>query len=1187
MVSRAELELPSLSPLNVELDGRCSLDRLYFLVKFGKLINFYDENNKVQGSWFELLLKDPAISSAYICKTPYAQGVKEYIDLSSKLDELIAISLNNPLNLEGLKSKIIHVYTQLFGLIERVFLNIFEWYKIINSQLKEYSFKSNFLAEISCHIKKYLKQFIKLYESFCLLSKVDCSVNLSELSFISEEWTGLTSEAANSRVDTIAPSIGWSIKEGGEVLSVIHQKIFGLYLKFIKSAQISYRDLTSNSNSYPDTALIISFVRMLDDYKDQLNKNVGRHLDLYYERVLTLNNRNEIQDKTYICLEIEKDLNELVVKKDTKFNGGSYLNKKPIIFSSDNECCINGVSIAEAITVCYHNRESNKGLLTKKSVSSNLLTSKGKDVSASGIEMFGSKHDSRVDSGFMLSSPLFLLGTGNRKITITFNIESTSNPFLGSQVFLTNISGWLKAVNVLWSVDDNSPSRHSLTIHLTSDDPSIELSKDLKKGGKFSWPLIKILLSDFKELSVVKSIDVLVDVKNANARYSNDYGLVKSNGMSSPFGPAPKVNSHFYVDLPELYPKPITSLEVVFSWNNLPESFDEYYEAYNDFLVDPQSTFSNDCFKVMPNVLIAGKWQGVFSKTEDEFKVSQGSESMYQSSDGDQKIKNISKFSTFSLTPSSDKPIVFQSNINSYIGLLEFDSKPGLIRITLDSPSMGFGHDIYADVVSSVTVSNVNSFHKKETIKAQATSKSSAAVIKKLPSLPFTPTTNSIELNYSAECNIDFSQVNRDMQFQFYHCGVFSEYKVFDTLAAPNTINYRLLENKQDGAERNGQGINLFPVIDFNGALFLKLVNVAPPCSVSLLFEMSNWGGSSECDVLSSYKFHYMSKNGWKSLRVLSDETNHFSGNGIVVVYLPKDLSDEIEVFPGKGFWLAISNYSQNSSIGRLKSIHTQALQVTRVPPSYSLSDEKLQIKKGSISSSVVKIPGVKKIYQPFGSAGGHKRENKEEFRKRVSQRIKTKDRAITAGDFEQLSFQVSPKLHYSRCVKSDSLKSNINVVVVDSVGEGCLDSFTPSLVSSQRLDEIREYLVSRSSPFNRISVFNMRHQPVKISAKILFVNDAGTLEQCNSISNRIKEFMSPWCSTYKNTMPISEGLNRTDLLNLIIEQPDVLEVAELTIELSEGAGDNIRFVKDTRQILYPLDDKTIFVSANNHEVYM
>ena len=149
MVSRAEVDLPSLCPLSVQLDGRCSLDRLYFLVNFSKLINFYDENNHVRGSWYELLLKDPAISSAYISKTPYAEAVKEYINLSSKLDELIHSSLHKSSNEMEMNSKIIHVYTQLFFLIERVFLEIFEWYEIINSQLKVYSFRNYFLGAVS------------------------------------------------------------------------------------------------------------------------------------------------------------------------------------------------------------------------------------------------------------------------------------------------------------------------------------------------------------------------------------------------------------------------------------------------------------------------------------------------------------------------------------------------------------------------------------------------------------------------------------------------------------------------------------------------------------------------------------------------------------------------------------------------------------------------------------------------------------------------------------------------------------------------------------------------------------------------------------------------------------------------------------------------------------------------------
>lgn len=255
------------------------------------------------------------------------------------------------------------------------------------------------------------------------------------------------------------------------------------------------------------------------------------------------------------------------------------------------------------------------------------------------------------------------------------------------------------------------------------------------------------------------------------------------------------------------------------------------------------------------------------------------------------------------------------------------------------------------------------------------------------------------------------------------------------------------------------------------------------------------------------------------------------------------------------------------------------------MPPCHSLSDEVPRIKRKSISSSIVKIPGVKKIYQPFDSGGGKKKEDKDEFRKRVSRRLRTKDRAVTARDFELLSLEVSPELHFARCVKSESSTSDLNLVVVNSVNEGCKDDFVPSLVSSQKLVEIKKYLVARASPFIRVSVFNMRYQPVRVLAKILFVDNNGTLEQCNSISNHIKEFMSPWCSIYKNTMSITGGLKRADLLNLIISQPGVLEVTELMIKVGVGDTRNVTFMEDARHTLYPQDNETFFVSANDHQI--
>ena len=112
--------------------------------------------------------------------------------------------------------------------------------------------------------------------------------------------------------------------------------------RFFVSKNIPYLQFNTFIQCYHSLNYCIYFYFLCDIASASKKSFIGElsifspyNLDFYYERVLTLNSRNEVQDKTYICLEIEKNISELIVAKNTKFNGGSYLNKNPIIFSND------------------------------------------------------------------------------------------------------------------------------------------------------------------------------------------------------------------------------------------------------------------------------------------------------------------------------------------------------------------------------------------------------------------------------------------------------------------------------------------------------------------------------------------------------------------------------------------------------------------------------------------------------------------------------------------------------------------------------------------------------------------------------------------------------------------------------------------------------------------------------------
>ncbi|MFZ0595375.1 MAG: hypothetical protein WAM46_00190, partial [Flavobacterium sp.] len=98
------------------IDGRTEQDWLHFLAEFSKLINFYNDKNKIEGNWNPFLLKDPVFLMAYISKTNYKNLHSSYKNSCSEIQRLIQNNSNSPSN--ALNKLFDHI-TAVYKIIER------------------------------------------------------------------------------------------------------------------------------------------------------------------------------------------------------------------------------------------------------------------------------------------------------------------------------------------------------------------------------------------------------------------------------------------------------------------------------------------------------------------------------------------------------------------------------------------------------------------------------------------------------------------------------------------------------------------------------------------------------------------------------------------------------------------------------------------------------------------------------------------------------------------------------------------------------------------------------------------------------------------------------------------------------------------------------------------------------------
>src|SRR5262249_42272879 len=158
--------------------------------------------------------------------------------------------------------------------------------------------------------------------------------------------------------------------------------------------------------------------------------------------------------------------------------------------------------------------------------------------------------------------------------------------------------------------------------------------------------------------------------------------------------------------------------------------------------------------------------------------------------------------------------------------------------------------------------------------------------------------------------------------------------------------------------------------------------------------------------------WRYLSDNDWKDIPpalMLSDTTMGLTRSGIVRFSLPGDIATNSTLMPQGLCWIeAAAPRVSGVYWSRVISICTQAVSATRVCDVESdLAPAVLPA--WSITQLAQRLPQVKAVRQPFATSNGRSRESVEEFRVRVSERLRHKDRAIQGHDFERLILDQFP----------------------------------------------------------------------------------------------------------------------------------------------------------------------------------
>ncbi|HRI58835.1 MAG TPA: hypothetical protein PK228_03905, partial [Saprospiraceae bacterium] len=447
-----------------------------------------------------------------------------------------------------------------------------------------------------------------------------------------------------------------------------------------------------------------------------------------------------------------------------------------------------------------------------------------------------------------------------------------------------------------------------------------------------------------------------------------------------------------------------------------------------------------------------------------------------------------------------------------------------------------------------------------------------------LPNEPYTPSTNGIGLSY-------YSSQQLDSYDYFYHVLPFKKLKKLESY--PPFVNIPLVDVFELGAIPDTSAKPLQPnavQVEWSAAnLYIGLSDLLPGDALSLLF-MLRAGTEPDPDMEAPYiKWFYLAEsNTWQPLppnRILSDQTNGLTRTGIIQIATPVTMSRRGNtILPPDLHWLrasAVEVYEEDNNgdfAGWVRTvrafpdfidIRAQAVEaVFRSEPGNELSHLAQPLPANTITKLAISRSAIKKVEQPHPSFGGKLPETEgSDFYRRVSERLRHRDRAVTISDFERIVLEYSAEVALARCI---SHTRYYPLTKASELAPGCVTvAVVPDLLRRPGavrpeprfpkgdLEDMRQVLMDRANLFlaepEALRVLNPQYEPVRILVELQFKSGDENLFRYQ-LDEALRRYLAPWLYDPAKGPVFGRILYRSQLIDLIEELEFVEFVKNLEV---------------------------------------
>lgn len=1200
--SQAARFLAALDPDFVQVDERSLIDQINLLREYAGLVQYHNDRNEADGDWQGFFDSGMAPLVALINKFALSTATEAFAQLKT---EVIDAGSNS--------NKIRRLYKSIFDLLFSLMYTVEQWHiksaegTLLRRELRRHissSLRSLFAESLAYYkeAKKTPRISATSYHDAGYTDFITKNTNQILQQDFDPLWNLSSSLSWKDSLDAIAPDpaifspfradVPKAANQGLNRLERIFEKVLSVYRQLADQSEALLNDLLENFPGHrPHMTLMLAFFQLLDHAREEMNSLTARHLDFYYQEVLQLELKPAVPDTVHLILELAKHLEEGLVKEDTEVKAGKDASGVERIYETDSEIVVNKGQIAELRSIFISRNDGEKVFSATLSNSADGAGAEFEEENpkwkAFGRDQAGLAAEERTMAdarvGFAIASYDLFLQEGNREIYMDITCKSGVSSNLrillkkGLSCRITAEEDWYY-LSPQYIEPDKEITKQTgscvqiqnkvlrLKLRLTKDAPPIVAhDPGLHLGGYTEkLPVLEILAIDgvtgnsYELLNSLQptSISLKTEVNDLkDVVLQNDSSLIDTAKPFAVFGAQPRKGSSLYLGSTEVMGKNLSRLSLFGTWLDLPDKFSVHYANYDE-------TVDNSSFEVDVENLRNGEWSaGSLPAGLDLFAEEDSSPSE------DFELRLIAK----------DDAVLENAALEEDVVQFTSDSERGFIRLKLSAPAMGFGHQKFPFVM------------QKKAIEIAATTTPDTSL---LPRQPYTPTLTDFRLQYHSTGEADFTSSQQSdykkNKLKFYHILPFGELEMHPYLGRKNFKLATDFSHKHEGK-----------LMEHEGEFYFAVEKLVPPQNLSLLIQLAE---GSEDPKLPTTPVHwfYLSDDEWvefETYEILQDTTNGLLKSGILQLAVPREASLKHHILPSGWHWFKAAMSENTAAVADLIDIQTQAVAASFDDRSNDPEHLKTALPAGSATKLVKRLSSIKSISQPYASFGGRVKEEPNDFYRRVSERLRHKDRGVSIWDYERLVLEEFPELHKVKCINHSSygydsvLEKDFDsefapgyvtlVVVPDLNNKNAIDPYEPA-VSKARLEEIKDYLsgIMPAWAVDKLKVLNPLYEQVKVEFEVEFHSgyDRGFYEK--QLNTDIKKLLAPWAFQEAEDILFGGKIYRSGIINYIEERPYVDYLKEFKMH---HYVDKQLYKSNVVETL-PTTSRSIFVSISDKD---